>query len=264
MGKGKLAKFALLTANPLVVERSFRPEKGAGEGADELALKGRWREDFFHNDLPLTLELGCGRGEYTVGLAETHPGGNFIGVDIKGARMYAGAEDARKRGMKNVGFLRVNIEFIDRCFGEDEVHEVWLTFSDPQMKKATKRLTSTYFLRRYRRFLVDGGRVHVKTDSQFLFTYTLLMLQANNIVPLASTDDLYATSSPEAGGDLTAEARRIQTHYERMWLSEGIPIKYLCFPLRREGELLEPQVEIPFDDYRSYHRTRRGAKEAGK
>ena len=148
MGHGKLKKFAEMAANPLVVECPMAAVMG-----DAFPLRGKWGPDFFRQEeqRPLTLELGCGRGEYTVGLARLHPEGNFIGVDIKGARMWTGAKEALEAGMKNVGFLRTNIEFIDRFFAPGEVSELWLTFSDPQMKKATKRLTSTYFLERYRR-----------------------------------------------------------------------------------------------------------------
>ena len=247
MSKGKLAKFADMAQNPLVVEGPFsRIQEGA------FPLRGRWHEDFFHNGNPIVLELGCGRGEYTMGLARLCPDKNFIGVDIKGARMWTGAQEALKDGMGNVGFLRTQIEFITHFFAPGEVAEIWLTFSDPQMKKATKRLTSTYFLQRYRQFLVDGGLCHLKTDSNFLFTYTEEMLRANNLPALVSTRDLYGQQDEE-----TAEARSIQTYYEGMWLSRGLSIKYLRFRLPLEGELVEPDVEIPLDEYRSYSRDKR-------
>ena len=152
MGKGKLAKFADMAANPLVVECPF-----AVLQADGFDLKGKWNTDFFHNDKPIVLELGCGRGEYTVGLGRMFPDKNYIGVDIKGARMWTGAQEAVAAGMQNVGFLRTNIEFIDRFFAPGEVSEVWLTFSDPQMKKVTKRLTGTAFLQRYACSRTDWG-----------------------------------------------------------------------------------------------------------
>ena len=180
MGKGKLAKFAEMAQNPLVFEPRYNP---TAEKADDFALQGNWNREFFHNQNPIVLELGCGRGEYTVGLAQLYPDRNFIGVDIKGSRMWTGATDALNKGLKNVAFLRTNIEFIWQFFGKDEVSEIWLTFSDPQMKKATKRLSSTYFLERYRRFMTDGGLIHLKTDSNFLFTYTCEMLKANDITP---------------------------------------------------------------------------------
>ena len=176
MGKGKLAKFAEMAQNPLVFEPRYNP---TAEKADDFGLQGNWNREFFHNQNPIVLELGCGRGEYTVGLAQLYPDRNFIGVDIKGSRMWTGATDALNKGLKNVAFLRTNIEFIWQFFGKDEVSEIWLTFSDPQMKKATKRLSSTYFLERYRRFMTDSGLIHLKTDSNFLFTYTQEMLKAN-------------------------------------------------------------------------------------
>ena len=263
MGHGKLKKFAEMAANPLVVEC---PLAAVMEG--DFPLRGRWKEDFFSSALPsgeasnISLELGCGRGEYTVGLARLHPERCYIGVDIKGARMWTGAKEALETGMKNVGFLRTNIEFIDRFFSPGEVSELWLTFSDPQMKKATKRLTSTYFLERYRHFLVDGGLIHLKTDSNFLFTYTEEMLRANGLTPEVSTRDLYGNT--EEGHPDTSEATALQTYYEGMWKERGIPIKYLRFRLPQEGTLIEPEVDIPLDEYRSYSRQKRSSLETSR
>lgn len=254
MGKGKLSKFADMARNPLVVECPL-----AAVMSDDFPMKGRWCGDFFHNQNPIVLELGCGRGEYTVGLGRRWAGKNFIGVDIKGARMWTGAQQALADGMTNVGFLRTNIEFIHRFFAPGEVSEIWLTFSDPQMKKATKRLSSTYFLERYRRFVRDGGTIHLKTDSNFLFTYTEEMLRANGITPEACTRDLYAAAGPGL-----EEAAAIQTYYEGMWMGRGIPIKYLRFRLPQEGTLREPDVEIPLDEYRSYSREKRSSLETSK
>ena len=172
MGKGKLAKFAEMAVNPLVVECPFWQLQQEG-----FAMKGKWHKEFFKTPNPIVLELGCGRGEYTIGLARRFPDKNFIGIDIKGARMWHGAKTAMEEGLQNVAFLRTNIEIIDAFFAPDEVSELWLTFSDPQMKKATKRLTSTYFMERYRKFLVDGGIINVKTDSNFLATYTKYMVE---------------------------------------------------------------------------------------
>ena len=253
MGKGKLAKFAEMAQNPLVVECPM-----AAIMQEEFSLRGRWNEDFFHNPNPIVLELGCGRGEYTVGLGKQMPEKNFIGVDIKGARMWTGAKEALQSGMKNVGFLRTNIEFIQRFFAPGEVSEIWLTFSDPQMKKVTKRLTSTYFLERYRQFLCDGGFVHLKTDSNFLFTYTEEMLKVNGIEPESRTRNLYSSSSDD---ELKERASSIQTYYESMWRARGIDIKYLCFRLRQGTPLVEPDVEIPLDEYRSYSREKRSGCE---
>ncbi len=255
MGKGKLSKFADMAANPLVIECPF----SAIRQQEAFALRGRWGEDFFHNQNPIVLELGCGRGEYTIGLAQRDPGKNYIGVDIKGARMWTGAQQAMNEGMTNVGFLRTNIEFIAHFFAPGEVSEIWLTFSDPQMKKLNKRLTCTGFLARYRQFMQDGGLVHVKTDSNFLFTYTEALLEVNGLQPLISTRNLYA----EQGED-TLAARSIQTYYESMWRNRGIDIKYLCFALPQEGALNEPDIEIPLDEYRSYSRQKRSGLETTK
>ena len=275
MSKGKLAKFAEMAANPLVVECPFNTISEE----TPFALKGNWHRNFFKNDNPIVLELGCGRGEYTVGLGRLYPNKNFIGVDIKGARMWTGAQDALHSGMTNVAFLRTNIEFIQRFFAPGEVSEIWLTFSDPQMKKATKRLSSTYFLARYRQFMQEGGLIHLKTDSNFLFTYTEEMLKANHIVPEVCTRSLYAPYTSdntketscnavpplgEMGEGGLAEARSFQTYYEGMWRSRGIDIKYLRFRLPLQGDLIEPDVEIPLDEYRSYSREKRSSLEVSK
>lgn len=241
MSKGKQAKFADMRQNPLVVECPFGQLRAEG-----FALRGKWHTDFFHNPRPITLELGCGHGEYTVELAHRYPQRNFIGVDIKGARMWQGAQRALREALPNAGFLRTQIELLPSMFAADEVDELWLTFSDPQQKNPRKRLTGTSFLARYRQFLVDGGIVHVKTDSNFLYTYTRLMAERNGLPVEVQTDDLYGAEGMDAA--LT----EIQTHYERMWLEQGIPIKYLRFRLPREGALIEPDVEIPVDGYRSY------------
>ncbi|MBQ0049130.1 MAG: tRNA (guanosine(46)-N7)-methyltransferase TrmB [Bacteroidales bacterium] len=254
MGKGKLAKFADMAANPLVVEPMFRP----GQNID-FPLKGKWHQEFFRNEHDIVLELGCGRGEYTVGLGRCFPEKNYIGVDIKGSRMWTGAEDALRSGMQNVGFLRTHIEFLPEFFSPDEVSELWLTFSDPQMRKATKRLSSSYFLERYRKFIRPNGIVHLKTDSNFLFTYTEELLKANGIVPEACTRNLYALDTED-----TKDARAIQTYYEGMWRERGIDIKYLRFRLPKDGALVEPEVEIELDEYRSYGRDKNSSLDTHK
>ncbi len=253
MGKGKLAKFAEMAENPLVVECPFWQLQKEG-----FSLKGNWHQLFFKNDNPIVLELGCGRGEYTIGLARRFPDKNFIGIDIKGARMWHGAKTAVEEGLQNVAFLRTNIECIDGLFAENEVAELWLTFSDPQMKKATKRLTSTYFMERYRRFLVDNGVINVKTDSNFLATYTKYMVERNSLPLLQCTFDLYAEK------DIDSSLTDIRTYYESMWLERGIPIKYLKFQLPHEGALEEPDIEIPVDGYRSYNHQVVSTKKTGK
>ena len=253
MGKGKLAKFADMETYENVFQYPYSVVEHV-----PFDLQGHWHEQYFHNDHPIVLELGCGKGEYTVGLARRYPNLNFIGVDIKGARMWTGATQALKEGLKNVAFLRTNIEIIERFFAAGEVSEIWLTFSDPQMKNPRKRLTSTWFLNRYRHFLSDGGFVHVKTDSNFLFTYTTLLVEKNRLPVLVKTTDLYATASKDS------IAASIQTYYEGMWMSRGISIKYLKFCLPHDSELEEPDVEIELDDYRSYHRSKRSSKDAAR
>ena len=215
-------------------------------------IAGRWRADYFHNDRPIVLELGCGRGEYTVGLSRKYPDKNFIGVDIKGARMWAGAKEAETEGLQNVAFLRTNIEFITSFFTKDEVDEIWITFCDPQMKKATKRLTSTYFMQRYQQIMKPNGVIHLKTDSPFLYTYTMEMLRLNPYPVLCSTDDLYADSIGSIG--LFDDARALQTHYEKQWLERGMRIKYVEWQLVPLERFEEPAIEIEKDSYRSYGR----------
>ena len=256
MGKGKLAKFADMETYENVFQYPYSVVEHV-----PFDMQGHWHEQYFHNDNPIVLELGCGKGEYTIGLAKMFPDVNFIGVDIKGARMWTGATQALNEGLKNVAFLRTNIEIIDRFFSEDEVSEIWLTFSDPQMKNPRKRLTSTWFLNRYRHFLTDGGFIHLKTDSNFLFTYTTYLVEKNHMPVLERTDDLYHSShlSP-----LTSQLLSIQTYYESMWIARGLNIKYMKFCLPRDGELVESDIEIELDDYRSYHRDKRSSKDKAR
>lgn len=252
MGKNKLQKFADMAGYPHVFEYPYSV-------ADDIPfeMKGKWNEIFFKNNHPIVLELGCGRGEYTVGLGRMFPDKNFIGVDIKGSRMWTGATQTMEESLGNVAFLRTNIEIIDRFFGRDEVSEIWLTFSDPQMKKATKRLTSTYFMNRYRRFLVNNGIIHLKTDSNFMFTYTRYMVEENRMPVEFVTEDLYHSG-------LTDDILGIRTYYEQQWLDRGLTIKYLKFHLPHQGELREPEVEIELDEYRSYNRSKRSGLQTGK
>ncbi len=252
MGKGKLQKFADMASYPHVFEYPYSIADNV-----PFEMKGKWQKDFFKNDHPIVLELGCGRGEYTVGLGKKFPNKNFIGIDIKGARMWTGATEALKDEMNNVAFIRTNIEIIDRFFAEGEVSEIWLTFSDPQMKKATKRLTSTYFMERYRKFLVPDGIVHLKTDSDFLYTYTKYMIDENKLPVEVMTEDLYHSGMAD-------DILSIKTYYEQQWLDRGLNIKYIKFILPQEGVLHEPDVEIELDSYRSYNRSKRSGLQTSK
>ena len=256
MSKGKLQKFAEMETFKNVFQYPYSVISEV-----PFTMKGHWRKQYFHNDNPIVLELGCGKGEYTVGLARMYPNINFIGVDIKGARIYTGAKQALEENLPNVAFLRTSIEIIDRFFGQDEVQEIWLTFSDPQMKNVHKRLTSTFFMNRYRHFLINNGLIHLKTDSNFLFTYTTYMVEKNNLPVLLRTEDLYHTDGLD---DLTREILGIHTYYENQWIERGLSIKYMKFELPHAGELVEPDVEIELDDYRSYKRTKRSGLDKAK
>ncbi len=245
MGKNKLKKFDDMERMDIVFQYPF-----SVLSRDGFPLKGHWREDFFHNDNPIVLELGCGKGEYTVGLARRFPDRNHIGIDIKGARMWTGATAAVTEGLDNVAFLRTNIELLPHFFAPGEVDEIWITFPDPQMKKCRKRLTSTRFMELYRQVLRDNGRIHLKTDSPFLYTYTQAMVTHNGIATVADTSDLY-------GGDgerLISDILGIRTFYEQQWLDRGLTIKYISFNLDRSTELTEPEIEIERDTYRSFSR----------
>ena len=191
-------------------------------------LKGNWRSKHFKNDHPIVLELGCGKGEYSVGLGNHFPNKNFIGVDIKGARMFIGAEQALNDKMENVAFLRTRIDFITDYFSEGEVDEIWLTFSDPQRKKPNKRLSSPVFIDRYRTILKPGGIVHMKTDSDLLFEYTEDQIKSNGYELLELTWDLYG-ELPEKIDPVTRDIFHIKTHYEKLFTARGAVIKYAKF-----------------------------------
>jgi tRNA (guanine-N7-)-methyltransferase len=244
VGKGKLKKFNEMESFEHVVQVPFHIIEN-----NNFHLKGKWSKEFFKNDNPVILELGCGKGEYTVELAAMNPQINYIGVDIKGARLWKGAKEAKERGLANVGFLRTNIELIGQFFAENEVAEIWLTFPDPQMKRVRKRLTSTTFLDRYRKFLKPDGIVHLKTDSNFQYTYTHTMVYLNQFEVLAETDNLYEWEH-------LTDTLRIKTYYEKQWLGRGIPSKYLAFK-PHNGEYVEPNIEIEHDEYRSFGRIAR-------
>lgn len=252
MGKNKLAKFDDMEGYPHVFQYPFSvlEEKG-------FDLKGHWNERFFKNNNPIVLELGCGKGEYTVGLGRLFPDKNFIGVDIKGARMWSGAKESLEAGMTNVAFLRTHIELINRFFDAGEVSEIWLTFPDPQMKKVNKRLTSTRFMKLYRKILSGDGIVHLKTDSNFMYTYTVMMAETNRYPILFQTDDLYHSGTPDP-------ILAIKTYYEQQWLDRGLNIKYIKFVCEERETLEEPEEEIEYDAYRSFNRSKRSALASGK
>ena len=221
MGKDKLRKFAENRTFGCMVQPEF-----ADIFHRDHPLKGRWREDFFRNDNPIVLELGCGKGEYTIALAERDRDRNFIGIDIKGARMWRGAKTATERGMQNVGFVRTRIEFIDSFFGEGEIDELWITFPDPQLKtrRAKKRLTGPMFLERYSHLLREGGVINLKTDSQHLYNYTLAVIGHFGLPCEVSNADIYGTGYAD-------EVLSVKTAYESMYLERGLPITYTRFGL---------------------------------
>jgi tRNA (guanine-N7-)-methyltransferase len=200
-------------------------------------LYGKWAKNFFVKSKPVVLELGCGKGEYTTGLAELFPELNFLGIDIKGARIWKGAKYANENKLDNAGFLRTRIDFISSFFGPGEIDQIWITFPDPQLKKPRKRLTSSVFLNRYREFLKAGGLVHLKTDNPELYHYTLSVIKTNGLELLEATDNLY-------GSDPAGDVLSIKTYYEQRYLDKGIPITYLKFRIDSEDDITEPEPEI--------------------
>ena len=221
MGKDKLRRFR----ENLTFDCFVQPEFETVFRRDH-PLKGRWGADFFHNDRPIVLELGCGKGEYTVALAEREPQRNFIGIDIKGARMWRGAKTATERQMTNVGSLRTRIEFIDSFFAADEVAELWITFPDPQLKtrRAKKRLTSPLFLESYARMLAPDAPINLKTDSKHLYAYTAEVIRRFGLPCEVSNPDIYGTGFAD-------EVLSVKTAYEQEFLSRGLPITYTRFSL---------------------------------
>lgn len=242
MGHGKLRKFAENETFACLVQPSTDEVLGK-----DHPLKGNWARDFFKNDNPIVLELGCGKGEYTVDLAKRNPSINYIGVDIKGARLWTGAKMATELGMGNVGFLRTRIEFISSLFAQNEISGVWITFADPQIGREKKRLTSPLFLNRYRNFMCPGGVINLKTDSRYLHEYSYAIAKENNLEILARTTDLYNTAADELCAHLTAEEVsslfEVQTFYEKHFLAQGYPITYLSFVIDHEGEYVSPEWE---------------------
>lgn len=220
MGKKKLIRFEDVSSMDFVFEPTMDMIKSGS-----FPLRGKWRDEVFKNDHPIVLELGCGKGEYAVQLGKKYPEKNFIGVDIKGARIWYGANEVREEGMTNVAFIRTRIDFIEHFFAKDEVDEIWLTFSDPQPKKPRKRLTSRLFVERYLKFLKVGGLVHVKTDSDLLFESTLEQVQEHNYELLEHSWNLYGEMISDLDPD-TQDILGIKTHYEQIFSEKGYDIKY--------------------------------------
>jgi len=223
VGKNKLARWTELGSYDNVIQ----PEIEDVSGKDH-PIKGRWNQDIFKNGNPITLELGCGKGEYTVGLANNFPHNNFIGIDMKGARMWRGAKTANDQKLPNVAFLRTRIEFINSFFSADEVDEIWITFPDPHTggRNSNKRLTSPWFLNNYRHFLKNKGLIHLKTDNKELYDFTCKVLSYNNVETIISTNDLHT--------EKIDNILSIRTHYEKIFLDAGLKINYISFRLDKE------------------------------
>lgn len=221
MGKNKLRKFSEMEN----FENVIQPE--TYHLTDDISLKGTWNTNFFKNENPIVLELGCGKGEYSVSLAERYPEKNFIGIDIKGNRMWKGVTDSIKMGLENIAFLRIRIENIEKCFSENEISEIWITFPDPQIKKRRekKRLTHPIFLKKYSSFLQKEGIINLKTDSQFLYGYTLGIIEGHKHKLLDCVEDIYGVHQLRKDMD-------VKTHYEKIYLEKETPITYIKFSLK--------------------------------
>lgn len=269
MGHDKLRKFAENETFSCLLQPSSKELLADGyANLRDHEVKGRWREHMFpHSQAPadsgIVLELGCGKGEYTIDLALRDPSRNYVGVDIKGARLWKGAKYATQHSLPNVAFLRTRVEFISAFFAPGEVSEIWLTFSDPQFRSENSRLSSPVFLERYRSFLRLGGLVHLKTDSRFLHEYTKAVCKVNGLELTACTADLYGdvanvaadsrvaadfkSAAATTAATATAEATAVQTFYEKMFLEQGYPITYMAFRLDHDGPFAAPRDPEDFD-----------------
>ena len=254
MGHGKLRKFKENETFGCLLQ----PQTGdvldaaPGEGfiLKDHPIKGKWNSEMFKGERPIVLELGCGKGEYTIDLALRNPSFNYIGVDIKGARLWKGAKYATEHNLPNVAFLRTRIEFIEAFFAPGEVSEIWLTFSDPQLKSENNRLTSPRFLERYSKFLRPGGIIHLKTDSMFLHQYSKAVAKASGLNIIACAEDLYGEDREKIysssavsvmGKDAVDALFSVQTYYEKMFLKQGLKITYLSFTLDHDGPFVYPE-----------------------
>lgn len=237
MGHDKLRKFAENDTFSCLLQPSAGEALADGYfNLRDHAIKGRWHPDMFATDAPIVLELGCGKGEYTIALSQRDHSCNYVGVDIKGARLWKGAKYATENSLDNVAFMRARIEFITAYFAPGEVSQIWLTFPDPQYKSPNSRLSSPLFLERYRKFLAPGGIVHLKTDSRYLHEYTKAVCAANGLEVISCTDDLYGTA--DAG--IPAIAREVQTFYENIFLEQDYKITYMSFRIDGERPLVQP------------------------
>ena len=238
MGKDKIKRFEENKSFDALVQPDFSEMFKM-----DYKLKGKWASEFFKNDKPIVLELGCGRGEYSVELGKHYPDKNFIGIDIKGARLWRGAKTVTEEGISNVGFLRTRIEFINSFFAKDEISEIWITFPDPQLRKTRvkKRLTAPEFLPMYSNFLKNDGFINLKTDCQHLYEYTKAVAECNNLTVTESSNDIYANADK-----FIPELVTIQTTYEKKFLKEGMAITYIKFSLDGKDEFERP--DFPADE----------------
>ncbi|MDB4088866.1 tRNA (guanosine(46)-N7)-methyltransferase TrmB [Flavobacteriales bacterium] len=223
MAKNKLMKFDEMKT----MERVFEPSMDEFMDVD-YPLQGNWNKDVFKNDNPIVLELGCGKGEYSVGLGRKYPNKNFVGIDIKGARVWKGAKEANEENLTNVAFLRNVVDFVEHFFAENEVDEIWLTFSDPQPKKPNKRLSSREFVKRYKKVLKPNGIIHLKTDNTLLYHSTLEEIEEYGYEVLVNSNNIYEKDWDSFDKE-TQEILNIRTHYETLFANKGFKIKYVAF-----------------------------------
>lgn len=234
MGKDKLKRFA----ENKTYSNMFQP-LAEEMYQNDFYLKGKWNKEFFKNNNPIILEVGCGKGEYTTGLAEKYPEKNFIGIDYKGARLWRGLKTVAEKKLSNVAFIRNKIEFVNSFFSENEISEIWITFPDPQPKKAKKRLTSPRFLKNYSKILKPKGFVNLKTDSRLMHFYTLAIIKENNLNRIFASDDIYALAEKD-------DILDIKTFYERKFLAEGLKITYVKFQLEKNFDYKDLIDEFSF------------------
>ncbi len=228
-GKDKLRKFRENESFSTI----FQPTTEEVLNRD-YSIKGEWGSKVFKNSNPIIIELGCGKGEYTIALAEKYPDKNFIGIDIKGARLWKGAKYAEENKLKNVAFVRTRIEFITSIFAQNEISEIWITFADPQLSKSRKRLTGSMFLERYKSFLKEDGIINLKTDSKFLHQYTLATVEKNSLTLIEANNDIYGTKRAD-------EILSIKTFYEACYIRKGLEITYMAFKLDNIAPFMEPE-----------------------